>query len=57
MITKSTTSYLGCYEDQVTRDLDRSFVEDGQQTVEKCIALCSQKNFLYAGVQYGYEKK
>ncbi len=50
--------YIGCYKDSGNpsglegRDLNGFMYSDPNMTVEKCINLCRQKGFAYAGVQY-----
>ncbi len=48
-------SYVGCYQDQPGssgHDLFGFFHSDSQLTTEKCVSLCREKGFQYAGTQY-----
>ena len=52
------TNYLGCFKDQGDptgtrgRDLSGFVLNDPAMTVDKCVSLCRQKGFPYAGAQY-----
>ncbi len=51
-------SYIGCYNDPAfnyTRDLYESTYTDANLTIDKCVEFCFKNNFLYAGVQSGYQ--
>lgn len=49
---------LGCFRDQgdatgtAGRDLSGFVVNDPRMTTDKCVSLCREKGFLYAGTQY-----
>ena len=46
-------TYLGCYIDQSTRDLDGAMSTfDRNNTVQVCADFCWRRNFKYAGVQF-----
>ena len=51
--------HLGCFRDQGDafgtsgRDLSGFFVNDSQMTTDKCVSLCRDKGFRYAGTQDG----
>jgi choice-of-anchor C domain-containing protein len=57
-INKTSTTFIGCYKDQGDpfgtngRDLNGFMFKSDKMTPKKCIDLCSQKGFKYAGVQY-----
>lgn len=50
--------YLGCFRDQGNatgtsgRDLSGFAVSEPQMTTERCVSLCGEKGFRYAGTQY-----
>ena len=44
---------LGCYKDTSDFDLDGHLERSAQNTPQRCIALCREKGYAYAGVQYG----
>ncbi len=44
---------FGCFRDDRARDLDGFFISSADMTHEKCISICRNKGFKYAGVQYG----
>jgi hypothetical protein len=50
--------YLGCFKDQgdptgtAGRDLSGFVVNDPQMTTDKCVSLCRDKGFKFAGTQY-----
>jgi hypothetical protein len=45
--------YVGCFKDDSKRRLKGFMTQDSEMTPEKCINICRDKNFQYAGVQYG----
>jgi hypothetical protein len=45
--------YVGCFRDQQQRDLSGATYGDGRMTIGACRAYCGQRNFAFAGVQYG----
>jgi hypothetical protein len=50
--------YLGCFRDQggvgtIGRDLSGFALEDHRLTTEKCVSLCQDKGFRFAGTQSG----
>ncbi len=45
--------YLGCFRDTPDFDLDGFLERSPRNTPARCIATCAQKDFAYAGVQYG----
>jgi choice-of-anchor C domain-containing protein len=53
-----SNKYLGCYKDSGDpfglngRDLNGFMFQSKDMTPQKCISLCNQKGFKYAGVQY-----
>jgi len=53
------SNYVGCFKDKGDpystrgRDLDKKYVSANDMTVEKCISICRNAGFQYAGVQYG----
>lgn len=47
-------NYMGCYVDEVVRDLSGSEKDFGSNnTIENCALFCWQNNYKYAGAQYG----
>lgn len=55
---RGSVRYLGCFRDQggegtAGRDLSGLAVEDNGMTTERCVSLCSDRDFPYAGTQYG----
>ena len=44
---------LGCFKDTSTLDLDGHLERSAQNTPQRCIAICKDKGFRYAAVQYG----
>ncbi len=54
-------NYIGCFKDKGNawgvegRDLSGFMTESEDMTVEKCIQICSEKGFKYAGLQYGIQ--
>ena len=44
--------YLGCYEDHHNL-LPNKIYSNTSNTIEMCITECKNKNFAFAGVQYG----
>jgi len=48
------SAYVGCYNDNWTRDLNGPSYDNGNiNTIESCIAFCKGAGFAYAGVQVG----
>ena len=49
-------AYIGCYDDSSLRDLnglgDYLINKEAGGSVETCVAYCSLKGFLFAGLQY-----
>lgn len=45
--------YVGCYKDTSDFDLNGHLERGPQNTPQRCIAICRDKGFRYAGVQYG----
>jgi hypothetical protein len=58
----TTSQYLGCFRDQQTnalggattqgRDIDGFITNDASMTSARCIAVCRNQGFPYAGTQY-----
>ena len=54
-------NYIGCFNDKGNawgvegRDLSGFMTESSDMTIEKCIQMCSEKGFKYAGLQYGVQ--
>ncbi|CAM9184088.1 unnamed protein product [Chrysoparadoxa australica] len=49
-------TYLGCFVDQVQRDLDGSLKRmEGTATIEACQAYCIEKGYAFFGLQYHSE--
>ena len=46
--------YMGCFRDQLVRDLPKFAVNQGRVSVEICGALCATSHYIYAGLQDGY---
>ena len=44
---------VGCFVDNQDRLLDEKMYRDNNNTIERCLATCRDKNFLLAGVQDG----
>jgi hypothetical protein len=42
----------GCYKDSPQRDLADTLVSEPRMTVPRCIEICNQKGFAWAGVQF-----
>jgi len=54
MCVHKDDDYLGCYVDSVNRLLpNQHSLPDN--TPAKCISICEQEKFIYAGVQFGHE--
>ena len=49
----SRSGYVGCFKDKQKRDLDGFVKVLPNLTIERCIRLCSDKGFDYAGMQIG----
>lgn len=47
------TGYIGCFKDTSDFDLDGFLVRSSTNTPESCIAICRNKGFAFAAVQYG----
>ena len=47
-------TYLGCFIDQKERDLNGAYYFN-KMNLEKCLTICSDLNFKYFGLQYGYK--
>lgn len=45
--------YLGCYADTSVFDLDGYLERSPDNTIAGCVAICAERGFAYAGVQYG----
>lgn len=50
---KTRGKYLGCFKDQLDRVLKGYCLISRSMTVEKCIDICRNGNYVYAGLQYG----
>jgi hypothetical protein len=46
-------TYLGCFPDDASRDLNGFSTSFGDMTIEGCNATCQVKGFIYAGTQFG----
>ena len=44
--------YLGCYKDQGNRDLNGFSMNEPGMTTERCLGVCRDKGFAYAGTQF-----
>ncbi len=57
--TNAAFKYIGCFKDQGEpqgtkgRDLSGFAISDPKMTTEKCVSICREKGFKYAGTQYG----
>lgn len=47
------TGYVGCFKDTSDFDLDGFLIRSSSNTPESCIAVCRNKGFAFAAVQYG----
>jgi hypothetical protein len=54
----SSNRYVGCFEDRGNpwgtsgRDLSDYSERDGDMTIDKCVSICKDKGYKYAGAQY-----
>jgi len=46
------SAYLGCYQDNESRDLPHQVSEDEQVSIETCVGLCAEEGYAFAGSQY-----
>ncbi len=46
-------AFVGCFKDTSAFDLDGYLERSGQNTPQRCIAVCRSRGFAFAGVQYG----
>ena len=59
--SNATSQYIGCFQDSgdpqglTDRDLSGFMTNSKDMTIEKCIQICSEKGFKYAGLQYGIQ--
>ncbi len=44
--------YIGCFRDKEQRDLSGFFVSSSKMTIGKCLYICKNRGFRYAGLQY-----
>lgn len=51
--TGANPGYVGCFMDMTDHDLKGFSIKTQNNTPDSCIAMCRDKNFLYAGLQYG----
>ena len=52
-LARESMPSLGCYKDTSVLDLDGHLERSAQNTPQRCIAICREKGFRYAAVQYG----
>ena len=45
-------NYLGCYIDNIPRDLSADIGSNPSMTIESCYNECRVRNYMYAGPQY-----
>jgi hypothetical protein len=51
--TTAEPTYLGCYKDTSSLDLNGYLERSRSNTPQRCIAICHDRGFKYAAVQYG----
>jgi hypothetical protein len=50
---QGVTGFLGCFRDTSALDLDGYLVRLADNTPDRCVAICREKGFPFAAVQYG----